>query len=400
MDVFNGNKNLEQRIFFSLNWGMYMKSSFNNVIPFIFVYKENKKIKTILIEESDDDLTTAVNILKKVDYEFDQFVLGYETNIMMENNQPFSVIAVKGFNLKEDKGVFFVQKFKIDDQNSFQKINKSSFLGFLDLPFEKLSNKSSEVVDSENNNKQVNFLTVEIENKIKPIALIRKENESEIGFDIKDFMNHYFQNEANLSGQFDIDIMESDKINLDFLKWIIKDSFYDVISSEFVINNYTKKMIRVTLKATYKNEVIFEESTNDAINQLEDLVKLINKDNDSSTNQNKASKITTEKKRPTAITIICVMGFIGAVFTIPLIFSHKTNHIGSWYPAYLILSSIIGFLCMIGLWNMKKWAAYTYTSFVGLNQIILITMGVWNPISLIIPAIVVGVVMRNLNKMD
>ena len=30
-----------------------------------------------------------------------------------------------------------------------------------------------------------------------------------------------------------------------------------------------------------------------------------------------------EKKRPTAITVICVLGFIGAAVTIPLIFSQN-----------------------------------------------------------------------------
>jgi len=106
------------------------------------------------------------------------------------------------------------------------------------------------------------------------------------------------------------------------------------------------------------------------------------------------------KKRPTAITVICVLGFIGAAFTIPIIFSDLPGQVGNWYPPYLGLSAIIGFACMIGLWQMKKWAAYTYTGFVGLNQIVLLTMGVWNAMSLIIPAIVVGIALANVKKMD
>ena len=107
-----------------------------------------------------------------------------------------------------------------------------------------------------------------------------------------------------------------------------------------------------------------------------------------------------EKKRPTAITVICVLGFIGAAFTIPLIFSSIAGQIGSWYPPYLGLSAIIGFVCMVGLWQMKKWAAYTYTGFVGLNQIVLLTMGVWNVMALIIPAVVVGIALTHVKKMD
>jgi hypothetical protein len=109
---------------------------------------------------------------------------------------------------------------------------------------------------------------------------------------------------------------------------------------------------------------------------------------------------TTEKKRPTTITVICVLSFIGAAFTLPLIFSDISRKIGSWYPPYLGLSAIIGLVCMIGLWQMKRWAAYTYTSFVVLNQIVLLSIGVWNFMALIIPAIVVGIALSHLKKMD
>jgi hypothetical protein len=106
------------------------------------------------------------------------------------------------------------------------------------------------------------------------------------------------------------------------------------------------------------------------------------------------------KKRPTAITVVCVIGFIGAAFTLPLIFSEVARKIGSWYPPYLALASVIGLICMIGLWNMKKWAAYTYTAFVLINQVVLLAMGVWNIMALLIPAIVIAIAMTHLKKMD
>ncbi|WP_428741141.1 hypothetical protein [Tenacibaculum sp.] len=106
------------------------------------------------------------------------------------------------------------------------------------------------------------------------------------------------------------------------------------------------------------------------------------------------------KKRPIVITIVCVIGFIGAVFAIPMIFSDTARQIGSWYPPYLGLSAIIGLACMLGFWKMKKWAAYTYTGFVTLNQVVLLIMGVWNIMALIIPGIVIGITLSYVNKMD
>jgi len=46
---------------------------------------------------------------------------------------------------------------------------------------------------------------------------------------------------------------------------------------------------------------------------------------------------TTTATRPTAITVICVIGFIGGLFTIPLIFTDIARNIGAWYPPYLCL---------------------------------------------------------------
>ncbi|MFD2892617.1 hypothetical protein ACFS5J_11410 [Flavobacterium chuncheonense] len=116
--------------------------------------------------------------------------------------------------------------------------------------------------------------------------------------------------------------------------------------------------------------------------------------------QHRTDNQVNEKKRTTAITIICVLGFIGAALAIPIIFTGIARQIGSWYPPYLGLSTIIGFVCMVGLWQMKKWAAYTYAGFVGLNQLVLLTMGVWNIMALIIPAIVVGIALTHVKKMD
>ncbi len=107
-----------------------------------------------------------------------------------------------------------------------------------------------------------------------------------------------------------------------------------------------------------------------------------------------------QKKRPVAITVICIIGFIGAALVIPMVFSDAAALIGNWYPPYLGLSGIIGFICMIGLWKMQKWAAYTYAGFVALNQVVLLVMGVWNIKALIIPAIVIGIALSHLDKMD
>jgi hypothetical protein len=111
-------------------------------------------------------------------------------------------------------------------------------------------------------------------------------------------------------------------------------------------------------------------------------------------------KEAATNERPTSITVICVIGFVGAIATAVMLFSGITRSIGAWYPPYLAFSSLVGLACFIGLWRMKKWAAYTYAGFAGLNQIILLAMGLWNLAALIIPGIVVAVAMKSVRKMS
>ena len=105
-------------------------------------------------------------------------------------------------------------------------------------------------------------------------------------------------------------------------------------------------------------------------------------------------------QRPTSITVICIIGFIGALITLALVFSSAAQNVGSWYPPYLAFAGLVGLACMVGLWMMKKWAAYAYTGFTLLNQIVLLAMGVWNVMALLIPAIVIFFALKNVPKMS
>lgn len=108
----------------------------------------------------------------------------------------------------------------------------------------------------------------------------------------------------------------------------------------------------------------------------------------------------TGNKRPLAITIICVLGFIGTLAILPLLFSGLASQVGSWYPPFLVFASVVGFTCMVGLWKMKKWAVYIYTGMVMLNQLIMVLMEVWTISALIAPIIVIAIAIYYLDRMD
>lgn len=82
-----------------------------------------------------------------------------------------------------------------------------------------------------------------------------------------------------------------------------------------------------------------------------------------------------------------------------MVFSDIARNIGTWYPPYLAFSSLVGFVCMVGLWKMRRWAVLTYTGFVALNQIVMLVMGIWSVSALVIPGIFIGIMFSQVSKM-
>jgi len=107
----------------------------------------------------------------------------------------------------------------------------------------------------------------------------------------------------------------------------------------------------------------------------------------------------TTAARPVAITIICVLGIIGAVFTIPMVFTNMARQVGAWYPPYLAFSAVVGAICMFGFWKMRRWAVFTYTAFCVINEVVLILMGYWNVLAILLPGIVIAIGFTYLSRM-
>ncbi len=106
--------------------------------------------------------------------------------------------------------------------------------------------------------------------------------------------------------------------------------------------------------------------------------------------------VSGEIDRPTAITIICVIGFIGTALSIPMMFSEVAKQIGSWFGPYAGFVTIANLICMIGLWRKKKWGLYAYSILVLINQIVLITKGEWNFYVLIVQGTVISIALYHL----
>lgn len=92
-------------------------------------------------------------------------------------------------------------------------------------------------------------------------------------------------------------------------------------------------------------------------------------------------------KRPTLISIVCILGFIWIVFSFPGVFAPSLKKMGDWYPALFGILVATSFISYIGLWHMKRWGVRLFLISFFIKEALLVII---NDVS--IPGIVFSVI--------
>jgi hypothetical protein len=95
--------------------------------------------------------------------------------------------------------------------------------------------------------------------------------------------------------------------------------------------------------------------------------------------------------RPVAITVVCLLGFVGAAGAIWILASGIARQVGAWYPPFLAFSSIGGAVSFVGLWMMRRWGVILYSGLTLLSQVVLLLAGRWNLLAVALPGIVIAI---------
>ena len=83
---------------------------------------------------------------------------------------------------------------------------------------------------------------------------------------------------------------------------------------------------------------------------------------------------TIVSKRPVLISIVCILGYIWIVFSLPAVFSPSVKKLGDWYPALFGIIVAGSFISYIGIWHMKRWGVnlFVITFFIKETLLLLI----------------------------
>ncbi|MDD2724907.1 MAG: hypothetical protein PHH59_12905 [Methylovulum sp.] len=98
--------------------------------------------------------------------------------------------------------------------------------------------------------------------------------------------------------------------------------------------------------------------------------------------------------KPIAVTAICIIGLINAIQMLNVLLSPVIKQLGTFYLLYFGTAALISLACIIGLWFLRRWAAFVYMVVLLGNQIVLLTMGLWEPTALVVPLVIIGVILR------
>ena len=104
-------------------------------------------------------------------------------------------------------------------------------------------------------------------------------------------------------------------------------------------------------------------------------------------------------RRPVVITIVCGVFLVGVLASAAIVFSDAARRIGAWYPPYLAVCALVGFISMIGLWMMRRWAVHLYTAVFLINQAVLVITKTWNVLALVLPGVVIAVMLVYVRRM-
>jgi hypothetical protein len=102
------------------------------------------------------------------------------------------------------------------------------------------------------------------------------------------------------------------------------------------------------------------------------------------------------KPRPIAITIVCIALFAGLILS----FLQEIADSGDWLLSLRAMCGYVVILAMIGLWNMRRWAVYTYTGLFILVQVKLIALDhYWDASVISMQCVVILIMFAYLKRM-
>jgi len=103
--------------------------------------------------------------------------------------------------------------------------------------------------------------------------------------------------------------------------------------------------------------------------------------------------------RPGTINAICLIWTLLVGYSLYNLSNANLTAMPEWFHIYYLALSVGQLIAIIGYWQMRKWGVLLFTSMIVIEQATLISFVGFNPLSLMLPLIVLFVGMAHYNQM-
>lgn len=106
------------------------------------------------------------------------------------------------------------------------------------------------------------------------------------------------------------------------------------------------------------------------------------------------------RKRPVLLTVVCILGYIWIVFSLPGVFSPAVKKLGDWYPALFGLLVAASFISYVGVWHMKRWGVNLFIITFFAKEILLILINDLSYVGIALSVFFISTMVVFYKKMD
>lgn len=260
MDIFNGNRKLEELTLFGVDWGIYLRhNSDAPIAPFMYLKDGDTQYVRVLMTDGDP-LAYAKQVLLSEEKPYQQIVIGFEGILRDEQGEGTDAIIVHGFDVTQPKGVSLGQRFLPKEKGKFKKIDRIVYLGNPDIP---ISLQHTENPDY--SVEEIGFNAIRLKSEENGLenymAVFTHNSPSVIANTIKRFLRAKFNDESssNLDGEFKLQITDNCVKNEDLLRFLVKNAIEEELEDEGAVQWRKKTGRGILVTANYNDKCIFEK---------------------------------------------------------------------------------------------------------------------------------------------
>lgn len=260
MDIFSGNRRLEEFLFYSLEWNLFLRNGQDSPLtPFLFL-KNGEEMYIRMLMTDGDPVEYAKSVLAEEKEPFQQVVIGVEGYIRDEKNNRVDALIVQGFDVTQDKGVIIAQGFVPREVGEFRRIDKPRFMGNPDLPIPRRTDISSDFSVQEPG---FTAIAVDHDGLTDYRVVISHPNPTVVVDTFKRFLRAKFGSEdaLKLSGEVKLDITPQERFNVDMLQFLLNLLLKEELQSD-VFRKWAHSSGRsFRIQANYDNKELSNSSS-------------------------------------------------------------------------------------------------------------------------------------------